>query len=270
MGRIIAVANQKGGVGKTTTAVNLSAALAASGKKVLLVDMDPQGNASSALGMSVGREERTIYHVLIGKAEASEVVRESETFGLSVLPSNTQLTGAEVELVGTFSRETHLKRALEPLKSLFDVIVLDCPPTIGLLTVNALTAAEGVLIPLQCEYYALEGVSHLLETIRLVQASLNPALQIDGIVLTMFDSRNNLSRQVIKEVREHFAGWVYETVIPRNVRLSEAPSYAKPITEYDPSSRGAQAYVALAKEWIARHVSSKLKSNSLSQPTQSL
>ncbi len=252
MGQIIAVANQKGGVGKTTTSVNLSASLAAQGQQVLLIDMDPQGNAGSGLGVMPASNESTIYHVLINKVNIKEVVRQTEVPGLKIVPSNTQLTGAEVELVGTYSRETHLKRALEPLKNQYDFIILDCPPAIGLLTVNALTAASGVLIPLQCEYYALEGLSHLLETIHLIQASLNASLKVEGILLTMFDPRNNLCRQVVSEARQHFPAEVYKTVIPRNVRLSEAPSHAKPVMLYDAVSRGAQAYLALAKEVIRR------------------
>lgn len=252
MSQIIAVANQKGGVGKTTTSVNLAASLAAQGQRVLLIDMDPQGNAGSGLGIMPASNENTIYHVLIDKIDINAVARQTDVPGLKIVPSNTQLTGAEVELVGTFARETHLKRALEPLRSQYDFIILDCPPTIGLLTVNALTAATGVLIPLQCEYYALEGLSHLLETIQLVQASLNAALKIEGILLTMFDPRNNLCRQVVVEARQHFPETVYDTVIPRNVRLSEAPSHAKPVMLYDVVSRGAQAYLALAKEVVRR------------------
>jgi chromosome partitioning protein len=250
--QIIAVANQKGGVGKTTTSVNLAASLAAQGQRVLLIDMDPQGNAGSGLGVMPRANESTVYHVLIGKINICDVARETEIPGLKIIPSNTQLTGAEVELVGTFARETRLKWALESLKNQYDFIVLDCPPAIGLLTVNALTAATGVLIPLQCEYYALEGLSHLLETIYLVRTSLNADLKIEGILLTMYDPRNNLSRQVVKEARQHFLEEVYDTVIPRNVRLSEAPSHAKPIILYDIVSRGAQAYMGLAKEVLFR------------------
>jgi len=256
VGQIIAVANQKGGVGKTTTSVNLAASLALKGKQVLLIDMDPQGNAGSGLGVMPAVSEQTIYHVLISKAQIADVARETEIVGLKIVPSNTQLTGAEVELVGTFSREAHLKRALALIKDKFDYIILDCPPTIGLLTVNALTAATGILIPLQSEYYALEGLSHLLETIQLVQASLNPILKVEGILLTMVDPRNNLCRQVEEEARQHFSQLVYKTVIPRNVRLSEAPSHAKPVVIYDAASRGAQAYLSLAKEVIWRSESS--------------
>lgn len=252
MGRVIALANQKGGVGKTTTAVNLSASLAAQGKRVLLIDMDPQGNAGSGLGIFPGPDERTVYDVLIEAASLADVTRETQVPGLFLAPSNTQLIGAEIELVGALARETRLKRALAPILDEYSVILLDCPPSLGLLTVNALTGADGVLIPLQCEYYALEGLSHLLKTIELVRGSLNERLALDGILLTMYDARNNLSHQVVDEVRQHFPGQVCETVIPRNVRLSEAPSHGKPVLLYDVASRGAQAYMVLAEELTAR------------------
>ncbi|HJW76725.1 MAG: hypothetical protein A2138_22055 [Deltaproteobacteria bacterium RBG_16_71_12] len=252
MGRIVAIVNQKGGVGKTTTAVNLAASLAAEGQRALLVDMDPQGNACSGLGVFASPQDQTLYHVLLGQVAVDTVVRETSVPGLSLVPSNTQLVGAEIELVSELARETRLKRALARLASSWDVVLLDCPPSLGLLTVNALTAADGVLIPLQCEYYALEGLSHLLKTIELVRGSLNDQLQLDGILLTMFDARNNLSHQVVEEVRQHFPGQVCETVIPRNVRLSEAPSHGKPGILYDVASRGVQAYIALAEELIKR------------------
>lgn len=252
MGRVIAIANQKGGVGKTTTAVNLAASLAAQGKRVLLIDMDPQGNAGSGLGVFPSAEERTIYHVLIEEAGIPDVTRSTEVPGLDLVPSNTQLIGAEIELVGALARETRLKRALASILDQYNVVLLDCPPSLGLLTINALTAADGVLIPLQCEYYALEGLSHLLKTVELVRGSLNERLSLDGILLTMYDARNNLSHQVVDEVREHFPGQVCETVIPRNVRLSEAPSHGKPVLLYDVASRGAQAYMVLAEELTAR------------------
>jgi chromosome partitioning protein len=252
MGRIIAIANQKGGVGKTTTSVNLAASLAAQGTSVLLVDMDPQGNAGSGLGIFPEADETTIYQALLGESEVAEIVRSTSVDGLSIVPSNTQLIGAEIELVGALARETRLKRALSPVMDHYDVILLDCPPSLGLLTINALTAAGGVLIPLQCEYYALEGLSHLLKTIELVRGSINEELLLDGILLTMFDARNNLSHQVMDEVRAHFPGQVYEAVIPRNVRLSEAPSHGKPALLYDTASRGAQAYLVLAEELRSR------------------
>lgn len=252
MSQIIAVANQKGGVGKTTTSVNLAASLAAQGKKVLLIDIDPQGNAGSGLGVNPRTNDLTIYQVLLEQRLMLETIQSTEIPGLDLVPSNTQLVGAEVELVSVFARETRLKRALEPCLKNYDYVLLDCPPSIGLLTVNALTAADGVLIPLQCEYYALEGLSHLLETLRLVQSAINLKLEVKGILLTMFDARNNLCHQVVSEARKHFPQWVYQTTIPRNVRLSEAPSYGKPIILYDVTSRGSQAYLALAEEILRR------------------
>jgi chromosome partitioning protein len=252
MARVVAIANQKGGVGKTTTSVNLAASLAAQGQRVLLIDMDPQGNACSGLGVFAGADEQTLYHVLLGRAPMEDVIRTTEIAGLWLAPANTQLIGAEVELVNELARETRLKRAVGRVLDRFDVILLDCPPSLGLLTVNALTASDGVLIPLQCEYYALEGLSHLLKTIDLVRGSLHEKLALDGILLTMFDARNNLSHQVVEEVRQHFPGQVCETVIPRNVRLSEAPSHGKPGILYDVGSRGVQAYIALAEELIRR------------------
>ena len=251
MAKIIAVANQKGGVGKTTTTVNLAACLASLQKKVLLVDTDPQGNATSGLGINKSVLDNTIYQVLINNFPASEALCDTD-FNLQVLPANIELAGAEVELVAAISRETRLKKALASLEKVYDYILIDCPPSLGLLTLNALTAADSVLMPIQCEFYALEGVAQLMKTIDLVQNNLNADLAVEGVLLTMYDSRTKLSEQVAKEVRENFGEAVYETVIPRLVRLSEAPSFGKPIIAYDKRSKASTAYQNLAKEVIAR------------------
>lgn len=248
MARVIAVANQKGGVGKTTTSVNLGACLAALGKRTLLIDIDPQGNSTSGVGINKADVNSCIYDVLINESDTTESILPTQVDGLDVIPATIQLAGAEIELVPTISREVRLRKALLPLKNSYDYIIIDCPPSLGLLTVNALTAADSVLIPIQCEYYALEGLSQLLNTIRLVQKHLNTNLEIEGVLLTMLDARTNLGLQVIEDVKKYFREKVYSTIIPRNVRLSEAPSHGQPIIMYDPKSRGAEVYMDLAKE----------------------
>lgn len=250
MGKIIAITNQKGGVGKTTTTVNLSACLADAGKKVLLIDLDPQGNATSGLGIDKNEVEQCIYNVLIDDVDINDVTVNTALKKLKMVPATIQLAGAEIEMVDIVSRETILKKALKKIKKDYDFIIIDCPPSLGLLTLNALTAADSALIPIQCEFFALEGVSQLLKTISMVQESLNTELYVEGILLTMFDGRTNLSIQVADEVKKHFAEKVYKTVIPRNVRLSEAPSYGEPIIIYDPKSKGSKVYCSLAKEVI--------------------
>jgi chromosome partitioning protein len=251
-GTVLAIANQKGGVGKTTTAINLGAALAAAGERVLLIDLDPQANATSGLGLDKGRVERSVYEALIGQMTLSKVITSTAWERLDLAPSAIRLAGAEIEMVGLMAREQRLRRTLSEVLSGYDIILIDCSPSLGILTVNALTAANGILIPIQCEYLALEALGQLLNTINLIRDNLNQHLTISGIVMTMFDARTNLSQQVVDEVRAHFPRDIFETIIPRSVRLSEAPSYGKPIFAYDPSSRGAVAYRRLADELIGR------------------
>lgn len=249
MGKIISVANQKGGVGKTTTTVNLGTILAKKGKNILLIDADPQGNATSGLGVTKD-VELSVYDVLIGETEVEETLQETIIKNLRICPSNISLAGAEVQLVPMMSREQRLKTKLDKVKDKYDYILIDCPPSLGLITLNAFTASDSVLIPIQCEYFALEGLGQLLNTVNLVKKHLNKNLDIEGALLTMYDARTNLSNQVVKEVKKYFENKVYKTVIPRNVRLSEAPSYGMPITVYDPKSKGAKAYEKFAKELL--------------------
>ncbi|HEY8345809.1 MAG TPA: AAA family ATPase [Symbiobacteriaceae bacterium] len=258
MGRVIAVANQKGGVGKTTTAINLSACLAEAGKRVLLVDIDPQGNATSGLGIDRNKVERSIYDVLLEDLPADQAMVRTPVEGLLLIPATIDLAGAEIELVPRISRESRLKRGLAPVRDQFDFILIDCPPSLGLLTINALTAADSVLIPIQCEYYALEGLKQLMDTFRLVKDALNPDLEVEGVLLTMFDGRTNLSIQVAEDVKRYFRGKVYRSIISRNVRLSEAPSHGLPITMYDAKSKGAEAYTELARE-VIEHVEERAR-----------
>lgn len=248
MVKVIAIANQKGGVGKTTTAVNLAACLAQKGRKVLMLDEDPQGNATSGLGFDKLDIKKCVYDTLINDVPMKDVLLHSDYENLDVIPATIQLAGAEIELVSLMNREGRLKNALERVKHDYDYVLIDCPPSLGLLTINALTAANSVLVPIQCEFYALEGVSQLMNTIKLVQRNLNPALKLEGVLMTMFDQRTNLSSDVVGEVRKYFNTKMYNTIIPRNVRLSEAPSHGQPVIVYDPKSKGAQVYSELAQE----------------------
>ena len=249
MGKIISIANQKGGVGKTTTTVNLSTILAKKGKNILLIDADPQGNATSGLGVTK-EVELSVYDVLIGETEIDETLQDTMIKNLKICPSNISLAGAEVQLVPMMSREQRLKTKLDKIKDKYDFILIDCPPSLGLITLNAFTSSDSVLIPIQCEYYALEGLGQLLNTVNLVKKHLNKDLDIEGALLTMYDARTNLSNQVVKEVKKYFENKVYKTVIPRNVRLSEAPSYGMPISLYDPKSKGAKSYEKFTKEFL--------------------
>ena len=250
MGRIIAVANQKGGVGKTTTAINLAACLSVKGKKVLLIDMDPQGNTTSGVGIDKNEIESTIYDLMIGESSISDCIVENVFEDMDLIPTNVDLAAAEIELIGVERKEFILKDEIDFVKDKYDFIIIDCPPALSMLTINAMTTADSVIVPIQCEYYALEGLSQLLHTINLVSERLNPTLAIEGIVFTMYDGRTNLSQQVVENVRVNLGGNVYDSIIPRNIRLAEAPSYGLPIIKYDPKSAGAEAYMALATEVI--------------------
>lgn len=250
MGRIIAITNQKGGVGKTTTAINLSASLASLGKKVLAIDMDPQGNMSSGLGVDKNEVEKTVYDLIIGNIGIEECIYEEVIENLDVLPSNIDLSAAEIELIGVDNKEYILRDKVNKVKEKYDFIIIDCPPALSMLTINAMTTSDSVLVPIQCEYYALEGLSQLIHTIELVQERLNPELEIEGVVFTMYDARTNLSLQVVENVKDNLNQNIYKTIIPRNVRLAEAPSYGMPINLYDPKSKGTESYLLLAEEVI--------------------
>lgn len=250
MGKVIAVFNQKGGVGKTTTNVNLSACIAENGKRVCVIDIDPQGNTTSGFGIDKNTLENTVYDIILGESNIRDVIVETEFNNLHIVPSSVQLAGAEIELTNMKNREVRLKNAIDEIRDLYDYIFIDCPPSLGLLTINSLAAVDSVLIPIQCEYYALEGVSQLMNTIQLVKKNLNPRLEVQGVVLSMFDGRTNLSIQVVDEVKNYFKGKVYTTIIPRNVRLAEAPSHGQPIIHYDIKSKGAEAYTELAEEFL--------------------
>lgn len=252
MGRIIAIANQKGGVGKTTTSINLSSCIAAKGKKVLVVDIDPQGNTTSGYGIEKNDLDNTIYELMLGDCSIEDCIIKDVIENISILPSNVNLAAAEIELIGVDKKEYILKNEIDWVKDRYDYIIIDCPPSLSLLTVNAMTTADSVLVPIQCEYYALEGLSQLIHTVNLVKERLNPNLEMEGVVFTMYDSRTNLSAQVVENVKSHLNQKVYRTVIPRNIRLAEAPSYGQPINIYDPKSTGAESYLALAEEVIDR------------------
>lgn len=252
MGRIIAIANQKGGVGKTTTSINLSACIAAKGKKVLVIDIDPQGNTTSGYGIEKNDLENTIYELILGDCSVEDCILKNVIPNVSILPSNVNLAAAEIELIGVERKEYILRNEIDWVKDRYDYIIIDCPPSLSLLTVNAMTTADSVLVPIQCEYYALEGLSQLIHTVNLVKERLNPDLEMEGVVFTMYDSRTNLSAQVVENVKSHLKQKVYNTLIPRNIRLAEAPSYGQPINIYDPKSTGAESYMSLAAEVINR------------------
>ena len=252
MGRIIAIANQKGGVGKTTTAINLSACLADKGKKVLAVDMDPQGNMTSGLGLDKESIEKTVYDMIIGESDIEEVLQKEAMETLDVLPTNIDLSAAEIELIDVENKEFIVRNSIQKIRDNYDFVIIDCPPSLSMLTINAMTTADSVLVPIQCEYYALEGLSQLIHTVELVKDRLNPDLEIEGVVFTMYDARTNLSLQVVENVKDNLQQNIYKTIIPRNIRLAEAPSYGMPINQYDPKSAGSESYMRLADEVISK------------------